>query len=64
VTLDKSELVVKVGKITLGKDEYEIISNSYENNTKVGTASVTIKGVGNYGGTKTIKFKISAAKIQ
>ncbi len=31
---------------------------AYKKNTKVGTASVTIKGKGNYTGTLTVKFKI------
>ena len=35
---------------------------SYTNNTKTGTAKVTIQGIGSYGGTKTLSFKIIAKK--
>ncbi len=50
---------VKIGKDTLvyGED-FEIVEGSYKNNVKKGTASVTIKGKDNYGGEKTVKFKI------
>ena len=55
-------------KITFGKDkealvlgkDFEIVEGSYKNNLKKGTASVTLRGIGEYGGTKTIKFKIEA----
>ena len=36
---------------------------SYKNNTNAGTATVTIKGKGNYAGTTTTKFKIKPASI-
>ena len=32
---------------------------SYKNNTKVGTATVTVKGIGNYTGSKKATFKIN-----
>ena len=35
---------------------------SYSNNTKAGTAKVTVKGIGSYGGTKTLTFKIRQKK--
>ena len=35
---------------------------SYSNNTKAGTAKVTLKGIGNYGSTKTLTFKIKQKK--
>ncbi|MBQ0027541.1 MAG: carbohydrate binding domain-containing protein [Lachnospiraceae bacterium] len=41
--------------ITLGTD-YEIVS--YTNNVKAGTAKVTVRGLGEYCGTKTVTFKI------
>ena len=56
VTLKKEDLTVKVGKEILKPEDFEIVS--YSNNTNKGSASVVIKGVGNYGGTKTVKFKI------
>ncbi len=34
---------------------------SYSSNTDAGTATVTIKGIGNYRGTKTLKFTINKA---
>ncbi len=42
-----------------GKD---FIVESYENNTKTGTAKVTLRGVGDWGGTKTLSFKITPKK--
>ena len=64
VTLNKDSVTVKIGKdtLTFGTD-YEIVENSYTNNINKGTASVTIVGKGNYGGTKTVKFKITARKL-
>ena len=54
----KSQMEVTIGKQKLGEKDYEIIG--YQNNTKKGTAKVTLKGVGNYGGTKTVTFKIKS----
>ena len=39
---------------------YEIVE--YKNNTKAGTAKVTLRGIGEYGGTKTYSFKIQKKK--
>lgn len=52
---------VKVGSLALkaGRD-YTV---SYKNNTKVGTATVTIKGIGNFSSTKSVTFKIKAQAI-
>ena len=61
VTLSKSEIVVKLGKQVLSSSDYDIIS--YQNNTAKGTAKVTIKGKGNYGGYKTISFKINQRSL-
>lgn len=64
ITLKKEDIVVKVkGKPVDENQEqsqWEIIPGSYKNNTKKGTASVTIRGVDNYGGEKTVKFTIKA----
>lgn len=38
---------------------YEIVAGSYKNNIKSGTAKVTLRGLGSYGGTKTCSFKIN-----
>ncbi|MBQ6478071.1 MAG: S8 family serine peptidase [Erysipelotrichaceae bacterium] len=56
VEVSKDDITVKVGKDILNASDYQIIS--YENNVNKGTAKLTIKGVGNYGGTKTVSFKI------
>lgn len=47
---------VKLGSLTLknGRD----FAVSYKNNKKVGTATVTVTGKGNYAGSKSAKFKI------
>lgn len=65
ITLDPSTLIVmmKKTKLNLYDDitkEGDFVVKSYSNNTKVGTATITLQGVGNYGGTKTVKFKINA----
>lgn len=39
---------------------YQIVE--YNNNIKVGTAKVTLRGIGSYGGTKTYSFKIQKKK--
>lgn len=44
------------------KYDYEIIS--YSNNINKGNASVVIRGIGDYSGTKTIKFKIAAKEMK
>ncbi|MBQ9004823.1 MAG: cell wall-binding repeat-containing protein, partial [Atopobiaceae bacterium] len=49
---------VKLGGKTLKEGaDYTV---SYDNNTKVGTATMTISGMGNYAGSKVVKFKIVA----
>ena len=62
ITLGKSDFSsVKVGndKLVLGND-FEIVEGSYTNNINKGTASVTIKGIGNYTGEKKVTFKITS----
>ncbi len=49
-------------QLVYGKD-FEVVPGSYKNNLKKGTATVTIKGCGEYGGTKTVKFKIGARSL-
>lgn len=63
ITLDKDDFTTaKVGKdnLTMGED-YEIVS--YSKNVDKGTASVVIQGMGNYGGTKTVTFKITTKAL-
>nr|MDE6606665.1 hypothetical protein [Lachnospiraceae bacterium] len=65
ITLDGQDFTkIKIGNENLvyGTD-YEIVKDSYVNNVKKGTASVTIKGLGNYGGTKKVTFKITNRTI-
>ena len=51
------QITVKLGKDgELQAGDFEIVS--YANNIKKGTAKVTIRGIGNYGGTKVVNFKI------
>lgn len=53
-------------KVTLGSGKNQVILQQdtdftiagYGNNEKIGNATVTIRGNGKYGGTKTVKFKI------
>ena len=53
----KPELTVKLAGITLTKDtDYTV---KYSNNTKVGTAKVTLTGKGKYKGTLTKTYKIN-----
>jgi hypothetical protein len=41
----------------------DYVITGYKNNTKKGTATMTICGIGDtYGGTKVVKFKIVAKK--
>lgn len=63
ITLDKTDagqLLVKVNGKKVEADQFEIVAGSYTNNVKKGTASVTIRGVDNYGGTKKVSFRIKA----
>jgi len=57
-------LSIKIGKteqnLTLGTD-YEIVG--YTNNVKKGTAKVTFRGKGDYGGEKIVTFKIGQRSI-
>lgn len=63
VTLAAEDLAVTVNGVTeplvLGKD-YVIVEDSYINYRAKGNARVTLRGIGNYGGTKTVTYKINA----
>lgn len=56
------DITVKIGKESALKagTDYEVVPDSYVNNVKKGTASVTIRGINNYGGTKKVNFTIKA----
>lgn len=67
IEISESDLTVKVGNKVVPQGAYKIIS--IKGNNKVGTAQVTIAGVGKYGneyygGTKTVTFKITAKNIK
>lgn len=65
ITIDAQDFTkIKIGTTDLvyGQD-YEVVEDSYVNNVKKGTASVTIKGLGNYGGTKKVTFKITSRTV-
>ena len=51
---------VKAGSLTVSTSGY---SAAYTNNVRVGTATVTVTGKGNFTGTKKAKFKVVAASI-
>ena len=48
-------------KLVYGTD---FIVTGYKNNTKKGTATVTVQGIGEYGGTKAVKFSIVSKKME
>ena len=55
---DPQAVYVEVNGTALKPEEYEIVAGSYSNNINKGKAKVVIRGLGNYGGTKTATFKI------
>lgn len=58
ILLADDEIVLSMGSTELQKGvDYEV---SYANNTWVGTATITFKGIGNYAGTVTKDFMITA----
>ena len=65
IELKKSDIhvTVKEGKVTsdVPEEAFEIIG--YKNNVKKGTATVILKGAGEYAGTKTATFKITAREM-
>ena len=54
------DLIVTAADGTLLKatTDYEIVRDGYSNNENVGSATFTIRGIGDYCGTKTVKFSI------
>ncbi len=62
VELNADDITMKVKVITLTSGvDYEIVS--YLNNQKKGTAKVTLRGKGNFGGVRTVSFSIKAGLI-
>lgn len=64
IKIEKKNLIVKVGGVELTEDQYEILNDTYKNNLNKGTGTVQIKGVGDYGGIATVKFKIGAKNFR
>jgi hypothetical protein len=65
VTLNTTDLSVKTGDgivLVEGRD-YVIDEDTYVNNTDKGRASVTIRGIGDYGGEKKVTFTIGSKNI-
>lgn len=65
ITIDGSDFTTaKCGTEKLYEEtDYVILAKTYKNNINKGTASVVIQGTGNYGGTKTVTFKIDAKPL-
>lgn len=54
-------VTVKIGTVTLRQSvDYNL---TYRNNIDPGTASITITGIGSYGGSKTVTFKIAQVSL-
>jgi uracil-DNA glycosylase family 4 len=56
ITLDPSDIKIVLNKQELTTADFEIVS--YTKNINKGTATVTLKGIGAYAGTKKASFKI------
>ena len=64
IVLSKEEISLSIGGNKIPSDGFEIVPGSYVNNINKGTASVTVRGVGEYGGIKTITFKIDMQNLK
>lgn len=66
VTLSAEDLTLTVSGVLepleYGKD-YQIVTESYVNHTKKGRAKVTLRGLQNYGGEKTVTYNIGAKNL-
>ena len=60
------KVFIKIGnqkkELILGQD-IEVVPGSYVKNVNKGTAKVTFRGINDFGGTKTVSFKIGARSI-
>lgn len=61
IELNKNDIVLTLNGTKLDKTDYAIMG--YANNQHKGTATVILKGIGNYGGTKKVKFKIKSKSL-
>ena len=66
IGLDEKDFVKAVAsdKTTQLKYDVDYIITGYKNNDRKGTASVTLKGIGSYGGTKTVTFNITPKALK
>ena len=60
-TAKKPNVTVTYGDSVVASDQYSV---SYSNNTAVGTAVVTVTGLGNYVGSKQVTFDILATSME
>ena len=60
IKLSKNDIQLRLGGAI---PEYSVLKNTYRNNNGKGNAAVVIKGTGEYGGYKTVKFKIKAKPL-
>ena len=63
VTLSPEDITLTFKKEPMTAGDYVIDETTYKNNIKKGKASVVIRGVGDFGGSKTITFTIGAKGI-
>jgi hypothetical protein len=63
VTLSPKDITITCNKEKLTDADYVIDDATYKNNIKKGKATVVIRGVGDYGNSKTITFTIGAKGI-
>lgn len=56
-----SDIMVTLNGMVLSPEDYKVVG--YTNNINKGTAKLTIQGNGNYGGTKTVTFKIKGKSL-
>ncbi len=56
-----SDITVTLSGMVLSPNDFTVVG--YSNNINKGTAKLTIQGNGNYGGTKTVTFKIKGKSL-
>lgn len=64
ITLDESEIKWSYKGLSVNSVTFQIVPGTYKNNVKKGKATVTVIGNGDYCGTRTITFNISARSIK
>ena len=63
LTYSDLKVTDKSGKELTGGVDYVIDASTYANNVNKGTATVKIKGIGDYAGEKTVKYGIGIIKF-